>query len=89
MSFIRNRQSFANFDGCRFARAIRTEKSKALTGSDFKVEIIDGNDLSESLPDPTQEDRGRSAGRCCSTHDLATALPSRVPSDILFIASIA
>src|SRR5579863_3451611 len=42
-SGIRRRETFADFDSCRFSGAIRPKKAEALSRVHFKVETVDCN----------------------------------------------
>jgi hypothetical protein len=42
-------ETFADFDGCGFARAIGPEEAEALAGAYFEIEAVDGHDVLISL----------------------------------------
>jgi len=55
---IRSGEAFADFDGGRFARAVRTEEAEAFAGANFEVEAVDGDHVLISLA-KTSDAQGR------------------------------
>jgi hypothetical protein len=63
VSGIGNCQAFANFDGGRFARAIGTEETEALTASHFEVEAFHGHHIRKDLAQPAQQKCGTAVAK--------------------------